>query len=61
MMNPTPVTPSDSSCAFAGYTGCCDHEFWLSAFTGSDMLLSSLHHLEWVSFELPLSLRMKQP
>ncbi len=37
MMNPTPVTPSDSSCVFGGYTGCLDGEFGLSAFTGSDM------------------------
>jgi len=36
-MTPTPVTPSDSSCAFGGYTGCLDGEFGLSAFTGSDM------------------------
>jgi len=36
-MAPTPVTPSDSSCAFGGYTGCLDGEFGLSAFTGSDM------------------------
>jgi hypothetical protein len=36
-MNPTPVTPSDSSCAFGGYTGCLDGEFMLSAFTGTDM------------------------
>jgi hypothetical protein len=37
MMNPTPVTPSDSSCVFGGYTGCLDGEFQLSAFTGSNM------------------------
>jgi hypothetical protein len=37
MMNPTPVTPSDTSCAFGGYTGCLDGEFGLSAFTGTDM------------------------
>jgi hypothetical protein len=36
-MNPTPVTPSDSSCVFGGYTGCLDGEFTLSAFTGTDM------------------------
>jgi len=36
-MTPTPVTPSDSSCAFGGYTGCLDGEFGLIAFTGSDM------------------------
>jgi hypothetical protein len=36
-MTPTLVTPSDSSCAFGGYTGCLDGEFGLSAFTGSDM------------------------
>jgi hypothetical protein len=36
-MNPTPVTPSDSSCVFAGYTGCLDGEFMLSAFTGTDL------------------------
>jgi hypothetical protein len=36
-MTPTPVTPSDSSCAFGGYTGCLDGEFGLCAFTGSDM------------------------
>jgi hypothetical protein len=36
-MNPTPVTPSDSSCAFGGYTGCLDGEFGLSTFTGTDM------------------------
>jgi hypothetical protein len=40
MMNPTRVTLSDSSCAFAGYTVCCDSEFWLSAFTGSNMSCS---------------------
>jgi hypothetical protein len=37
MMNPTPVTPSDSSCVFGGYTGCLDGEFMLSAFTGTNM------------------------
>jgi hypothetical protein len=37
MMNPTPVTPSDSSCAFGGYAGCLDGGFWLSTFTGSYM------------------------
>jgi hypothetical protein len=37
MLNPTPVTPSDSSCAFGGYAGCLDGGFWRSAFTGSDM------------------------
>ena len=37
MMNPTPVTPSDSSCVFGGYTGCLDEEFMLSAFTGTNM------------------------
>ncbi len=37
MMNPTPVTPSDSSCVFGSYTGCLDGEFMLSAFTGTDM------------------------
>jgi hypothetical protein len=36
-MNPTPVTPSDSSCAFGGYTGCLGGEFTLSMFTGTDM------------------------
>jgi hypothetical protein len=36
-MNPTPVTPSDSSCVFGGYTGCLDGEFTLNAFTGTDM------------------------
>jgi hypothetical protein len=36
-MNPTPVTPSDSSCVFGSYTGCVDGEFMLSAFTGADM------------------------
>jgi len=36
-MNPTPVTPSDSSCAFGGYTWCLDGEFMLSTFTGTDM------------------------
>ncbi len=36
-MNPTPGTPSDSSCVFGGYTGCLDGEFMLSAFTGTDM------------------------
>jgi len=36
-MNLTPVTPSDSSCVFGGYTGCLDGEFMLSAFTGTDM------------------------
>jgi len=41
-MAPTPVTPSDSSCAFGGYTGCLDGEFGLSAFTGSDMSSSVL-------------------
>jgi hypothetical protein len=39
-MNPTPVTPSDSSCVFGGYTGCLDGEFMLSAFTGTDMISS---------------------
>ena len=42
-MNPTPVTLSDSSCAFGGYTGCLDGEFGLSAFTGSDMSSSVLN------------------
>ena len=37
MMDPTPVTPSDSSCVFGGYAGCLDGEFRLSAFTGSNM------------------------
>jgi hypothetical protein len=37
MMDPTPVTPSDSSCVFGGYAGCLDGEFQLSAFTGSNM------------------------
>jgi hypothetical protein len=37
MMNPTPITPSDSSCVFGGYTGCLDGELMLSAFTGSNM------------------------
>jgi hypothetical protein len=36
-MNPTPVTPYDSSHVFGGYTGCLDGEFMLSAFTGTDM------------------------
>jgi len=36
-MNPTPVTPSDSSCVFGGYTGCLDGEFTLGVFTGTDM------------------------
>ena len=36
-MNPTPVTPSDSSCVFGCYTGCADGEFMLSAFTATDM------------------------
>ena len=36
-MTPTPVTPSDSSCVFGGYTGCLDGEFMLNAFTGTDM------------------------
>jgi hypothetical protein len=37
MMNPTPVTPSDSSCVFGGYTGCLDGELMFGAFTGSHM------------------------
>jgi len=37
MMNPTPATPSDSSCVFGSYTGCLDGELMLSAFTGSNM------------------------
>jgi hypothetical protein len=36
-MNPTPVTPFDSSCTFGGYTGCLYGEFMLSTFTGTDM------------------------
>jgi hypothetical protein len=36
-MNPTPVTPSVSSCVFCGYTGCVDGEFMISALTGTDM------------------------
>ena len=37
MMNPTPVTPSYSSCVFGSHTGCVDGEFMLSAFTGTNM------------------------
>jgi hypothetical protein len=39
-MNPTPVTPSDSSCVFGSHTGCADGEFTLSTFTGTDMSCS---------------------
>jgi hypothetical protein len=37
MMNPTPVTPSDSPCVFGGYTECLDGEFMISTFTGTGM------------------------